>query len=577
MQYVRESRAFAVKQMAGENYAEDGPQKPVPVNLLSLYCRTVAPSLIAKNPRVMLSTFERAAKPVVSAMNSWANDEIVRMNLGGIIQRVVYDALITSGQVKVALATPSDAAMKGWSLGAGEPFVERIDQDDFVYDMRARSVEEFSFAGHRYRVPLDTIRDSNIYEKERKDLVPSEHSDHNAGGDDRVSSISSGALNSKEELEDMVDLWEIYVPRHRLVFTFVDDGCGGPETVGENKALRVQNWIGPYCGPYPILSYGIVQGNIVPKGPLLDLVDLHMFANQTFRKLMRQTNDYKKQTAVSGGATEDAKRMQDGSDGQIIAVNQPEQIKNVESGGPSQQLYAMFMETKNLFTYIAGNLDMMGGLGPQSKTATQDKMLEANASRGIADMQDRTVTYTAEVVKSLCWYWHHNPSKVMETTHVVPGFPEFSAPRRVTPQQRQQIPWDKLKIKVDPYSLQHSTPQTRMQGMMLILKELYLPFAALAERQGMTLNLSKTFSKAGEYIDQPDLVELISNREPPVPTTASSSPEQPGMPGSTTRNYVRESMPGRTQKGDEMNRINTMMGTNAGGSPESNGQAGGWK
>src|SRR5207253_10472217 len=63
----------------------------------------------------------------------------------------------------------------------------------------------------------------------------------------------------------------------------------------------------------------------------------------------------------------------------------------VQSGQTLQILSVVCDQLKQLFSSQAGNLDIMGGLSPQSKTAHQDAMLNQNSSQSIADMQDATV------------------------------------------------------------------------------------------------------------------------------------------------------------------------------------------
>ncbi len=74
-----------------------------------------------------------------------------------------------------------------------------------------------------------------------------------------------------------------------------------------------------------------------------------------------------------------------------------------------------------------------------------------------------------------------------------------------------------------------------------------------------------------ELNDEPDLEDLIHFQEPPQ--EAPPGPQQPGQAGPQTTTHVRENMPGRTQQGDQMNLRNSLLGVNAGGSP--NGQSNG--
>jgi hypothetical protein len=573
LRYYRGERREAIRQYVGRHWAEEGTREVVPCNLLSLYVSVVSRNLIAKNPRVLLSVFQREYKSVVSAMMSWANREIERTEVANTLQRVVLDALFSIGVCKVGLATPAESAAMAWHLPAGLPFASRVDLDDFVYDVHARDFSEVSFIGHSYRVPLDVVRESSIYGKGRKDLQATYDPLYDEFGEERVNVLGRGMYTgNSEEFEDHVDLWEVYLPRHRLVLTLANDYLtGGAEAgSGVDEALRYQRWLGPEHGPYHILGYSTVPGNAMPKGPIQDLIDLHEGANQIFRKLLRQAERQKDITLVSGGADADGNRMVNTSDGEVVRVDNPERLKQVSVGGPNQGNFAFFNVVKDLFSWLAGNLDIMGGLSPQSKTAHQDAMLNENSSRMISDLQDRTVAFTSKVVSSLCWYWHHDPFKVMRTSDSVPGLPGMEIPRELTPGQRARVRFEDMDIRVDPYSLQHSTPQSRMAALQEVMTSLVIPMMPLLQQQNISIDINALLQKVAAYRDMPDLQDVVTITEPPQSQSGPGEQEGAGptgaKPATTTRNYVRENRPGRTEQGDNMNLANSLMGVNPGGS-----------
>ncbi len=576
----REERREMVRQYVGNHWSEEGTSEKVTVNLIGLYVSVVGRNLIAKNPRVMLSTFDRQNKPAVSAMQTWCNSEIVRMKMQNTLKRVVLDGLFSLGICKVALATPADSASVAWNLVAGQPFAERVDLDDVVFDMHARDFSECSFIGHRYRVPLDAVKDSTLYSNARLSLEPSFDAAFNVEGDERVSMLGRSYYGQDtEEFEDMIDLWEVYLPRHRLVVTLVDSSLSGPmgaglsgASDGTTKPLRAQKWLGPDGGPYHFLMYGTVPGNAMPKGPIMDLMDPHDAVNRIYRKGVRQAERQKEILAVAGGAMEDGNRIMVSSDGDILRVDNPERSQTRTFGGPDQKNMAFGAHMKDLFGWLAGNLDMMGGLAPQSKTLGQDQMLSQNASRAVADMQDTTVDYTADVLKSLCWYWWHDPFKVMKTKAQLPGLPDMGIQRQVTPQQRMRGRFEELEIEIDPYSMQHSTPQSRAADLDQLV-QMITPMMQFLQQQGINFDANAWLQKRGAYKDMPDLPDLLTIGEPPRPdnVAAGGAPPEAPKPAETTRNYVRHSAGQDNQQSrgaDFMNQLAAGAGQQN-GSPQS--------
>ncbi len=585
LQRFRENRLNMVREYVGRNWSEEGTRRTVPVNLLALYVSVVGRALIAKAPRLMLSTFNRQAKPTVNAMQTWANQEIEETKLANTLQRIVVDALFSIGIVKVALASPADSAHVAWTLSAGQPFAERVDLDDFVYDVHARDFNEVGWIGHRYRTPRRAAVE--MLGRKAKGLQSSPDRQFNEQGDERIYMLGRGyQAGDFEEYEDMVDLWEVYLPRDRVVVTLPDDYLIGAQASDSGGALLQQPWIGPDTGPYAILGFGTVPGNAMPKGPMQDLLDLHEAVNRTFRKIVRAIDRTKEVAAVQGGAQEDGGRIIHADDGDMVTVNRPEAIKQLVFGGQhAQPLMLLANAFKDLFSWQAGNLDIMGGLSPQSKTATQDRMLNENSSRAITDLQERTTEFVAHVLKKMCWYWHNDPVKVQKTSHSIPGMPNHSIQRNVHPRNamdhlgrphllRRDGRFEDLGIKVDPYSLKHSTPESRMATLNQVMQQVVLPLMPILQQQGIGLDINAYLQKIALLMDMPDLVDVLTIQEPPQQGEGSPGrgvPEAPQMPNQTERTYTRQNMPGRTRQGNDLNLANALQGVNPGGA-QRNGQ-----
>lgn len=556
LEVFRVERKQAVRQYVGGHWSMEGAPGKVPVNLISLYTNIVGRSLIPKEPRVMMSTFNQQAKPTVKAMQDWANLEIVKMGLDATLQRVVIDSLYSLGICKVALVDPAHSSLWGWNIPAGSAFAERVDLDDFVFDTHARDFREAAFIGHRYRVPLAAVKDDRMYSSARKDLQATEDSNYNREGDIRINTMQRGQNSWKREYEDMVDLWEIYLPRHGVVVTLAHDAVigsvGGEGGSGNPKPLREVDWIGPDEGPYHFLSLGIVPGNAMPKSPIQDLIDLHTVTNELYTKLMRQGERQKEVLAVQGQADVDGKRIMDANDGDIVRLDNPERTKVANFGGPNQSNLQLAIHLKDVFSYMAGNLDAMGGLSPQAKTLGQDKMLMESASRTVTDMQQTAINFVSGVCRALGWYWWHDPKKVMRVEHKVNGLPESAITRSVYPKGSggqlltRDADWDDLNLAVDPYSLQHSTPSQKLSSLMQVVQQVVLPMQPALQQAGVAFDIVKLLTIMGEWMNLPELADIVTIQQPPAQPEGPGEPEQPGMPASTSREYVRRSLGGDT-------------------------------
>jgi len=574
----RINRLTAIQLYTGPRWSQDAATtiQPQPLNLLKLYCQIVVRNLVSHNPRVMMSTFDKTSKGVVAAMELWANQEIIKTNVAETLKRVTLDSLFTLGIAKVALATPADSASYGWGMSAGQPFVEVVDFDDFVFDLHAQRFDKVSFIGHRIRVPLESIRDSKLYSRFRKKLSESPAQLYNPEGDERVNTFGRTTISGTQEFIPHVELWEIYLPGYKTVITLAADqvngGWGGADDYAGQQPLRVQEWVGPHTGPYHVLGYDIVPGNIMPIAPIMNLVDLHNAVNNCLRKIIRQAARQKEVTLVQG-QTDDGDRVMRANDGEIISVQNPASTMVLKFGGPDPALYQVMQGFQQMFSWAAGNLDAMGGLSPQAKTASQEQLLATNSNRGIQDMQDTVVNFTSNVLKSLVWYWWNHPTNVIQAEFTVPGVQDVSSLYSVPPQART-MPFERLDLAVDPYSLRHSTPSEQMDSIIKIVTQIVVPMLPILQQQGVEFDVQEFLSRIAKYLNIPNLNEILRLGEPPqlAPGGGEEGAEaQSAMSPQTTRTYIRENRSGRTGAGEVNDGMERLMGMDKGGDPSSSG------
>lgn len=541
----REKRREAIRAYAGYNWSEDGAKDRQPVNLLSLYTSIVGRKLVAKHPRVMLSTFSRELKPTVAAMQDWMNKKLVKIGYQYTLQRIALDAMFSIGIGKVCILSPGQAEVGGYQRMAGEPYFAHIDLDDAVWDVNARCLEEVSFVGHRYRVPLDTVKDSKYFDaKPRKEVQAANDDPYNLEGDEKVKTLGVGTLGGEDDFEEYAELMEVYLPRHNLIVTLAE---------GVQDALAIKDWVGPASGPYHFLCLGEVPGNAFPKAPIMDLVDLHATVNNLYRKLDRQAARQKTVLTVQGGADEDGKRIIDANDGEVIRVDNPDRAREYTTGGINQQSLVYATHAKDLFVYLGGNLDSLGGLAPQAGTLGQDQMLEKNASSVVSDLQDRVVSYAEGVLRGLGWYWWNDPFQTMRSVYRVPGSPDIAIERQITPEQRAAGKFEDLDLDIDPYSMQPDTPQSRLNTLNQVVQGIIMPSMELLQQKGIEFDIAEYLKKVAHYTNTPDLEELVTISD--LPEQKAGPEEEEGAdyvstaPASTTRRYVRESSGGSNTRG----------------------------
>lgn len=560
----RAARLRVLKKLAGPHYSDRTVLKKRYLNLISLYLSIVPRDLVPKNHRVMMSTFDHDQKPAVSAMNAWANDEIERLGLGAVYKELVVDACIQCAIAKVSIATPADVRAYGGNVPAGSPMLSKVDLDDFVFDTQAKKISEAAFIGNRFRVAKSVVLDSKLYSsRAKKRLEASLRKSQNFEGDEQATSLVRG--DETVEFEDMVDLWEIYFPQHKCVYTIADADIF---CVGDGRAtyaeyiLREQEWIGPECGPYFTLQFNPMPGNPMPRGTINDVVELDTLANNLYRKLGDQAERVKEILLVPGSSDQDAERIVKTQDGKGARCEDPSKVKAAVFGGLNQGLFVFARDVIERFKEMSGNLSTWGGLSQQANTATQEQLL-AQQSGGLAvDMRDTVYQFISDTQKALGWFWWHDPHKVMESTYSVPQAPEISMTRKLHPWNhdnpedlRRDGPMP--KIKVDPYSLIWNSPERRAKDLVDVVTQVYTPLAQLAERQGVALDLVQFLQQIAELKDMPDLATILTMVESQQQQTDQSAGvrKEGTMPPETTRNYNRISSGGKTAEQGAMDSL----------------------
>ncbi len=345
------------------------------------------------------------------------------------------------------------------------------------------------------------------------------------------------------EVEDHCTVWEIFLTRHKLIVLLRDDG-GIPDC--SKEPILVQRWIGPSCGPYHVLALQEVPGNLNPKGPVMDLIDLHEHLNNAWRKMLRQTRDYKKVMPYRGGQTDSVKRLKDAVDGAMFECENAETLKEIETGGAGNAVWVMAQAMQEAFNFIGGNLALLGGRESQSKTLGQDKMLNENASAAVAGMQDKVQTFIQKVFEAWNWFTWNHPRKIMQSQYVHPNDSKVRIDRHVGPWNagRDGIPDTPFKrtgkmpkIKVDIYSLARQTPQSRLAFINQTLQAV-APLFQIAMQQGVMPDMNALIDLFAKYGDEPDLKKLFHYQKPPE-APAGGGQQASMKPANTTRTYER--------------------------------------
>ena len=547
LKVFRENRLMLMRESVGRHYSDNGAKDKVPINLMELSMNIYLQRLVAQNPQVAISTFYQQLKEISTRFELSGNHLIEEINLGKTLETVVSAAMFSKGIVKIGLNS-SKVEVGGIFHDSGQAFADSISLDDWVEDMTVDNNEDAQFEGNYWYPTIDEAMELFPGTKEEDFTLTKEESttrekDHN---------ISEGSHNNsqREEFRPKVKMLDLFLKKQNLILQCTVSDSDGQNDGPIDKVLKHFEWKGPENGPYRKLGFGVLEGNTMPVAPAMHWFDMHDLANRLFRKLGRQAEREKTVSTVRTGGGQDGNRVVDASDGDMISVDNPQNVGELHSGGVNATTLAFVLMLKDLFSYFAGNLDMLGGLGPQSETLGQDQLLSASASMRIQRMQKEVTIFTSDVLQDLMWYLWYDPNpKQKDVIKKAPGFESITIAVPFNPDDREGD-YLQYNIKMEPFSMQHHSPESKMQGIRTIILEMVQPLLPMMQEQGVTLNVEKLFKTISKLSQISELDDIIEYATPQLQNEPIGQSDQvPKQSPVTTRNYTRRSIPGATDKG----------------------------
>lgn len=542
LKVFREKRRAAIKDYVGFNYSDDGSPKHMPINLIELAVNIYQRQLAARSPRLLIGTDFPQLRPFAADLQFVMNKRLDVLNFGAKLTEAVVDALFGDAIVKVGLQLGRPVQIEGQARRQTDSYVDVVSPDDWVHDMTAKKWEQVTFMGNRYRVPLaDVQKNEKLRKSVRSKLEPTTKGSREGGpmgsGEERTEELSQGRARFAEEYVDHVELWDIWLPRESRVLTL---SHGDPM-----KLLRETKWDGPAHGPYHRLSFNNVPDNVMGLPPVALWLDMNKLANRLFRKLRSQAQRAKTVTGVQGGADDDGNRVLNASDGEMIKLDNPDMINQFKTGGVDTNLLLFLMQVKDLFVYLGGNLDALGGLATQAETLGQERLLSASASRRLADMQDRTATFARNICYDIARYEWDNPFLDESGRRPVPNTP-VEVGYHVTAENRLGR-FLQYNFDIEPFSMRHLGPHERLQAVGQVIGQFVAPFAPMLQQQGIAVDFQRLFQLVSQWLNMPELAEILTYTEPMAgrePLGGGKARQSPV----TKRTYERVNRPGSTRR-----------------------------
>lgn len=536
----RKKRIDAIKQFVGMHYTDHGADRRVPTNFIELAVTVYVRTLAARAPNVLVSTDIESLRPFARDMEIALNQIPGEIGLGNTLQRSVVEAMFSMAIVKVGLGSTGKQEM---GVDYGQPFVDLLSLDDYFFDMSAKNRDSIQYEGNDYWLTVDDAR--RVFEIQ--DLEADEHTTDGQDGQERAESVSTDT--GGDIYGDRIWCRDVYLPRLNKMVSYA---------VKSNRVLKVVDWDGPIHGPYHVLSFSDVPGNILPLPPVALWIDMHELGNSLFRKLGKQADAKKTVAAFQGGNDEDVERLKTATDGDGIRYS-GQKPENITVGGIDAPTLAFYIQIRDLFSYFAGNLDTLGGLSPMTDTVGQDKMLSEAASARVKQMGERTLDFVKEIFRSLAWYEWTDPVRQRTIVKKPMAGARTGIVKKWSMETRDGDFLD-YNFNIDVYSMQDDSPSMKLQKIGTVLERFVFPVLPQFAEQGGRVNLqklSKHISRLANIPELEDIVEFVEPSEMPRQPAGGAPSPSLAKPTHTTRTYERVNRPGATRAGkdDVMSRL----------------------
>lgn len=575
----REQYAERVQLYAGHRYGTNDENVDTPFNCYNLALRIYQRRLISGDPKVNVRSRSPQARPEAYEL-SLAGEQLFReINLKETVRKTILQGLLGIGIVKLAAAPNDDLEGMGFLHDQEQPFCDPVLLENFVYDTNAKDWEQIDFCGDRYRMPLDVLKRSPRFNQQAVSQLSvsrtRQDEDLRQNNEESVQRLGTEKSPFREEVREYVTLWDIWLPREKLLITISDSEGGEP--------LLIQRWEGPEKGPYHLLCFDSIPGNIMPVSPGGHLESLARLLNRAIRKLGDQLDQQKTITTVTPQAANsgDDKTIQDTPDGGLAQVMDPKNVGQIRVGGVDQQSYAFVTGLREFWSWLGGNIETLGGLATQAGTLGQEELLAGGGNSLISDLNSKVMDFLKGVTTDLLWYIYTDPNGTRKLVKRVEGT-RFEFMTDWGPDRRTRD-FFLFEFEVDPFSVHVRMPEERLRAIMQMLPAAMqaAQLQAMLQQGGVELDMEGLWRLITRYSGLEEFSELF--RVSGVPITAEPGQQQgqsqPRFPSMNTpgvpHEYIRRNVSsGRPQQGPGQQALEQMM---AAGTTNANGGGGGMK
>ena len=543
LEFQKKKRIGAIRQFSGYHYSESSADRRILAPFLKLAVSIYIRLLAARAPRALITTKKRQLKSTAANLELAINEIPKEIKLQETLRDLVLEALFAFGIAKVGVAQSGE--LLGHRIGTS--FVDLVTLDDLIIDMTAKHMSQIQYIGNKYWMNYENVIDGSLFPKNKtSDLGSDNYTNIGQDGSEEAGSITQD--ESARIYKKKILLGDVWLPEEGIFATYA---------VNSKRLLEDFKWDGPELGPYHVLGFDKVPGNLLPVPPVAIWRDLHELGNTLYRKLADQADSQKTVLGFTGGGDEGAVNFKNAADGDGIVYRgtKPEKLT---AGGVEPTTLAFFMNIRDLFSYFANNMDSLGGLGAQSETVGQDKLISSASSAQLRDMSSQVINFSKDIFRSLGYYEWNELIRTRELERPIPG----TSMSIVVPWNRDSRlgTFDMYDLDIDIFSMQDDSPTVKLQKLGIIMQQYIIPLMPMIEQAGGSINVKSVLESVAKYSDFPEIAEFVTFASGFNTDEVGNKATSKSIPTNTTKTYERVNRPGATDRGKSQILQQTLLG-----------------
>src|SRR3972149_4443207 len=159
-----------IRHMMGEYYPTRSDETGIEtsINLMSMAARGMSRYLVSKSPRAMAHAADRRYKGWSEDSEIALNERLVNSDAARVLREAVDQSMVSMGILFLGadyVGTPDGMRM--------DLVFSAVDRADYVYDIASTVLEGADFQGHKYRMPIQDVRDHPWFSEDKLKVDPS--------------------------------------------------------------------------------------------------------------------------------------------------------------------------------------------------------------------------------------------------------------------------------------------------------------------------------------------------------------------------------------------------------------------